>query len=74
MLSKIPKVTEVPPFSAEANALLDQLASSFTVEQAQLVSQRPHDHGTPGLPLGARPVLHAHPHPRLHVHPASPCR
>mmetsp|Transcript_18532 Transcript_18532/g.52048 ORF Transcript_18532/g.52048 Transcript_18532/m.52048 type:complete len:540 (-) Transcript_18532:280-1899(-) len=37
MLSQIPEITEVPPFSAEANALLDKLATSLTPEQAQRV-------------------------------------
>ena len=29
-----PQVTEVPPLSAEANAVLDQLATGFSVEDA----------------------------------------
>jgi adenylosuccinate lyase len=36
-LSKIPQVTEVPGLSAEASALLDTLATEFTVEDALLV-------------------------------------
>jgi hypothetical protein len=36
-LSTIPNVAEVPPLSAEANALLDSLATSFSVEDALLV-------------------------------------
>lgn len=36
-LSKIPQVTEVPGLSAEASALLDTLATNFTVEDALLV-------------------------------------
>eukprot|EP00882_Tetradesmus_deserticola_P007004 GHRQ01007376.1.p1 GENE.GHRQ01007376.1~~GHRQ01007376.1.p1 ORF type:complete len:529 (+),score=273.19 GHRQ01007376.1:315-1901(+) len=36
-LAAIPQVTEVPPFSAEANALLDALADSFSVADAQEV-------------------------------------
>ena len=34
MLSQIPGVVEVPAFSAEANALLDQLATTFSPDQA----------------------------------------
>ncbi|GFH09619.1 adenylosuccinase [Haematococcus lacustris] len=33
-LSQIPQVTEVPAFSAEANAVLDMLATTFSSEQA----------------------------------------
>jgi hypothetical protein len=33
-------VTEVPAFSAEANALLDTLADNFSVADAQEVSRR----------------------------------
>ena len=33
-LSQIPGVVEVPAFSAEANALLDQLATTFSPDQA----------------------------------------
>jgi len=33
-LAAIPQVTEVPPLSAEANAVLDQLATGFSVEDA----------------------------------------
>lgn len=33
-LAKIPAVKEVPPFSAEANALLDKLATQFTPQDA----------------------------------------
>ncbi len=36
-LSRIPEVTEVPPFSAEANALLDSIAEGFSLEDAQQV-------------------------------------
>lgn len=36
-LARIPQVTEVPPFSTSANALLDQLAASFSVEDAKEV-------------------------------------
>eukprot|EP00195_Chlamydomonas_chlamydogama_P016422 CAMPEP_0202902062 /NCGR_PEP_ID=MMETSP1392-20130828/16145_1 /ASSEMBLY_ACC=CAM_ASM_000868 /TAXON_ID=225041 /ORGANISM="Chlamydomonas chlamydogama, Strain SAG 11-48b" /LENGTH=520 /DNA_ID=CAMNT_0049588745 /DNA_START=144 /DNA_END=1707 /DNA_ORIENTATION=- len=36
-LAAIKEVVEVPPFSAEANAVIDKLATDFTVEQAQLV-------------------------------------
>jgi len=36
-LASIPQVTEVPPFSAEANALLDKLAAEFSVEDAMQV-------------------------------------
>ncbi|KAK9823279.1 hypothetical protein WJX72_001564 [[Myrmecia] bisecta] len=39
MLSSIPEVAEVPPFSAEANALLDDLAEQFSVEDALEVKQ-----------------------------------
>lgn len=31
------QVTEVPPFSADANAVLDKLAEEFSVEDAQQV-------------------------------------
>lgn len=31
---RYPQVTEVPPFSAEANAVLEDLATSFSVEDA----------------------------------------
>lgn len=37
-LSRIPQVTEVPPFSAEATAILDTLASGISMEIAQQVS------------------------------------
>ena len=33
-LSRLEGVTEVPPFGPAANALLDQLATGFTVEDA----------------------------------------
>jgi adenylosuccinate lyase len=36
-LSKIPEVDEVPVLSAEADGLLDALATNFTVEDALLV-------------------------------------
>ena len=36
-LSGIPQVTEVPEFGPEANALLDDIATNFTVEDAQMV-------------------------------------
>lgn len=36
-LSQLPGVTEVPPFGPAATALLDQLATGFTVEDAQEV-------------------------------------
>ncbi|MEW5303972.1 MAG: hypothetical protein WDW36_006615 [Sanguina aurantia] len=36
-LSRIPQVTEVPPFSAEATAILDTLASGISMEIAQQV-------------------------------------
>uniref|UniRef100_A0A383VV91 Adenylosuccinate lyase n=1 Tax=Tetradesmus obliquus TaxID=3088 RepID=A0A383VV91_TETOB len=36
-LAAIPQVTEVPPFSAEANAVLDALAANFSVADAQEV-------------------------------------
>ena len=36
-LSQIPGVVEVPPFSPEANQVLDKLAAGFTVEQALAV-------------------------------------
>ena len=39
MLSKIPEVTEVPAFGAEANALLDELATGFTVADAMRVKE-----------------------------------
>ena len=38
-LSQIPAVVEVPPFSAEANALLDHLATHFSVEDAGEVKE-----------------------------------
>ena len=38
-LSQIPQVTEVPAFSSEAKAVLDNLASNFTVQDAQEVKQ-----------------------------------
>jgi hypothetical protein len=38
-LSKIPQVVEVPPFSAEANAVLENIATQFTVEDAALVKK-----------------------------------
>lgn len=37
LLCAATQVTEVPAFSAEANAVLDQLADTFTVEDAQEV-------------------------------------
>lgn len=36
-LSQIPQVTEVPAFSADANAVLDMLSTTFSVEQARQV-------------------------------------
>jgi len=42
------QVTEVPPFSAEANAVLDKLAAEFSVEDALQVNL-----GS-GRPLGLR--------------------
>lgn len=33
----LPQVTEVPPFSAEANAVLEALAANFSVADAQEV-------------------------------------
>ena len=39
-LSQIPQVKEVPAFSAEANAVLEHLATNFSVEQAQQVWSR----------------------------------
>jgi adenylosuccinate lyase len=36
-LSQIPEITEVQPFSAEANALLDKLCVDFSIEHAQKV-------------------------------------
>ena len=38
-LSEIPQVVEVPPFSAEANAVLERIATNFTVEDAALVKK-----------------------------------
>ncbi len=38
-LAAIPEVTEVPPFSEEANQLLNSLAESFSVEDALEVKQ-----------------------------------
>ena len=38
-LSQIPQVAEVPPFSAEANAVLEKIATQFTVEDAALVKK-----------------------------------
>jgi hypothetical protein len=34
------QVTEVPPFSADANEVLDMLATTFSAEQAQQVHGR----------------------------------
>jgi hypothetical protein len=42
-------VTEVPPFSAEANALLDRLAEDFSVEDAQQVGESTGAAAGPGL-------------------------
>lgn len=38
-LSGIPQVVEVPPFSDEANAVLERIATNFTVEDAALVKK-----------------------------------
>ena len=38
-LAAIPEVAEVPPFSGEANQLLNSLAESFSVEDALEVKQ-----------------------------------
>lgn len=38
-LSKIPQVSEVPPFSPEADAVLERIATQFTVEDAALVKK-----------------------------------
>lgn len=38
-LSQIPGVVEVPKFSGEANAILDKLATTFTLEQALAVKE-----------------------------------
>lgn len=37
MLASIPAVSEVPPFPADADALLNELATNFSVEDAQEV-------------------------------------
>jgi hypothetical protein len=40
-LSRIPEVTEVPPFSPEANGILDRLATEFSVQDALDVKKVP---------------------------------
>lgn len=48
-LSQIPQVSEVPAFSPEATALLDDLSSNFSVAQAAEVKQAS-DLSCPHLP------------------------
>ena len=38
-LAQNPAITEVPPFSAEANALLNQLVDNFTLDQAARIKE-----------------------------------
>eukprot|EP00197_Chlamydomonas_leiostraca_P002563 CAMPEP_0202857378 /NCGR_PEP_ID=MMETSP1391-20130828/341_1 /ASSEMBLY_ACC=CAM_ASM_000867 /TAXON_ID=1034604 /ORGANISM="Chlamydomonas leiostraca, Strain SAG 11-49" /LENGTH=519 /DNA_ID=CAMNT_0049536167 /DNA_START=47 /DNA_END=1606 /DNA_ORIENTATION=+ len=62
-LSQIPQVVEVPPFSADAHAVLDKLATSFSVEQAQAVKavEKTTNHDVKAIEYVLKDHFKAHP-------------
>ena len=66
-LSQIPDVTEVAEFSPDANAILEQLATNFTVENAQAVKKVPFQFNTQSTIYNSNLLAKLTAEPRIHA-------